>query len=851
MIMPGSRFQLEVQPHIPRTLARLEELANDLVYSWDRRVRALFARLDRPLWVACGGSPRLFLRRVSQALLDEAAQDRSFLEEYRRVLASHDAYMERRIRPECLPYLDPARGDLVAYFCAEFGLHESFPIYSGGLGILAGDHCKAASDLGIPFVAVGLLYHNGYFTQRIDGHGHQVSQVVPMDFRDLPITPVHTTEGEQMRIVLDFPGRRVAAHVWEARVGQIRLYLLDTDLEENSEADRRITRQLYGGGRETRIEQEIVLGIGGVRALRRLGLRPSAWHINEGHSAFLVLERAREYVEQGMDFATAHEIVAASTVFTTHTPVAAGHDIFESALVETYFAGYVGALGLDLRALLALGSVPEPNGSFNMTTLALKGSRFHNGVSRIHGRVAAAMERAIWPEVPPDENPMTHVTNGVHVPTFLAGEWFNLFETRFDDWHAELNNPAYWECIEQIPDYQFWSIHKQLKEWLLVEITRRVRAQCTRNGESASTIARITRLIDNHESDTLVMGFARRFATYKRASLLFSDPQRLARLLNDPQRPTVIVFAGKAHPSDGPGQHLIKVIHEFARQPEFEGKIILLEAYDVRLARQLVSGVDLWLNTPEYPLEASGTSGQKAAINGVINLSVLDGWWGEGYDGENGWGIMPRDPRMDAEQRNRDEAKDLLDLIEHEVLPLYFARDARGLSPGWVRKAKASMKSCIPRFNARRMVMDYIRQLYSPAREQHARLCADGGRPARELAEWKARVRARWPGVTVVLSTAPPTAVYHDQRVPLAVRVNLNGLDPADLTVECLVDPPEGIEGSEQRVLLEPRGGDNNAFRFATDLAPVNSGLQELRLRLYPHHPLLSHRFELGLMLWI
>jgi len=848
--MPGRKLLLEVQPRIPLALERLEDLADNLVYSWDRRVRSLFARLDRRLWEACGASPRLFLRRVSQSVLDEAAVDRNYLEEYRRVLGSFDAYMDRGIRPECAPFLD-CSGDLVAYFCAEFGLHESFPIYSGGLGILAGDHCKAASDLGIPFVAVGLLYHTGYFTQKIDGHGNQLSEVVTMDFRDLPIRPVRQDDGERLQVDIEFPGRTVKVYVWEARIGHISLYLLDTDLPGNTDADRRITRQLYGGGRDTRLEQEIVLGIGGVRVLRRLGLSPTAWHINEGHAAFMVLERAREHVAEGHALAAALELVASGTVFTTHTPVAAGHDIFESPLIGDYLAPLASALGVDMAEFLSLGGGNGEGPGFNMTTLALKGSRFHNGVSRIHGSVASVMERGAWPEIPPEENPITYVTNGIHVPTFLAGEWYNLFDMRFDEWHAELTDTAYWERIEEIPDYQFWSVRKQLKSAALAEVCRRVEAQCHRNGESASTVARITRLIRDPDADTLVMGFARRFATYKRATLLLADPARLARLLNDPERPAVIVFAGKAHPSDGPGQHLIRVIHEFSRRPEFEGRIILLEGYDIRLARQLVSGVDLWLNTPEYPLEASGTSGQKAAINGVINLSVLDGWWDEGFDGSNGWGIVPRDPQLDAEVRNRDEAKDLLDTLEHEVLPLYFERDRRGFSPGWVHMAKSSMKSIMPRFNSRRMVMDYICQLYHPAREQHRRLGADGGRGAEELAAWKTRVRSRWSGVRIVLSLEPPGAVAHGEQVPLEVVLDLNGLEPQDMAVECLVDPEPGMGGEAQRAMLSPAGGENHAYRFTLALQPVNAGLQSMRLRVYPWHTLLAHRFEVGLMRWL
>ncbi len=847
--MPGTRFSLEVQPRLPAELGRLDELANNLLYSWDHRVRALFARLDRPLWTACGANPRVFLRRIAQHTLDEAATDRGYLGEYRRVLSSFDAYMESGMRSECGQFLDPDK-DLVAYFCAEFGLHESFPIYSGGLGILAGDHCKAASDLGIPFVGVGLLYHNGYFTQTIDGHGNQISEMVPSDFADLPIRPVMIGQ-ERLRIDLDFPGRQVAVHVWEARVGRIRLFLLDTDLPHNSEADQRITRQLYGGGREMRIEQEIVLGIGGVRALRRLGLQPSAWHINEGHSAFLVFERCREYVQDGFSFAEALELVAAGTVFTTHTPVPAGHDVFDAGLFQTYFVKAAESLGIDLAELMGVGSLPGSEGSFNMTTLALRGSRFQNGVSRIHGHVASVMEQAAWPQIPPDENPMTYVTNGVHVPTFLANEWFNLFEMRFDDWHSDLLIPQYWERIEQIPDFQFWSLRKQLKEWLLEDIAKRVRQRGRRNGESRATTARATRVVTRPDADVLVIGFARRFATYKRATLLFSDPERLARILNHPERPTAIVFAGKAHPHDVPGQQLIKTIHEHAQRPEFEGRIILLEGYDIRLARRLVAGVDLWLNTPEYPLEASGTSGQKVAINGGINLSVLDGWWGEGYNGDNGWGIAPRDPRLGREQRDRDEAKDLLDLLEHEVLPLYFAREGHGFSRGWVKMAKASMKTMIPRFNARRMVMDYVAQRYFPAAGHHRKLAANEAAGARELAAWKQRVRARWSGVRLRIAGDPPGAVHHDQAIPLRVAVWMNGLLPSDIVVECLIDPCAQIGGAtQQRAQLEAAdGGDERTF--SADFRAQNPGLQEMRVRAYPYHPLLGHRFELGLMIWL
>ncbi|MCK4951797.1 MAG: alpha-glucan family phosphorylase, partial [Gammaproteobacteria bacterium] len=706
--MTETRFTLEVQPKIPEQLARLEELANDLFYSWDRHVRGLFHGIDRQLWKTCGHSPKVFLRRISQKKLDDAVDDKIFMDEYARVLSNYDDYLDEGIHPAIDHLLDPEE-DLIAYFCAEFGLHESFPIYSGGLGILAGDHCKAVSDLGIPFVAVGLLYRKGYFIQTIDAEGNQIARYKTTSFKDLPITPALDANGEELHIAVDMPERTIQLKVWKAKVGHISLYLLDSNLPDNSEHDRFITHQLYGGDKQTRIQQEIVLGIGGVRLLRALGLKPTVWHINEGHSAFQILERCREYVENGMKFDSALELVAAGTVYTTHTPVAAGHDIFENDLITTYFSDFATSLGLKIKELLNLGKPPSDEHSFNMTVLALHGSRFHNGVSRIHGGVASIMEGYVWPQIPHDENPISYVTNGVHVPTFLAREWTNLFDTRFRDWRKNLLNEEYWECIDEIPDHRVWSLQQSLKSEMLNDVFERVTQRHRRNGCSEALIHKAVRHIKQPENDILVLGFARRFATYKRATLLFSDPDRLKRLLNDPERPVLLIFAGKAHPNDMPGQHLIQVIHEFSQRPEFIGKIILLEGYDMALGRKLVTGVDVWLNTPEYPLEASGTSGEKAGINGVLNLSILDGWWGEGFNGENGWGIAPHGPQFDPAYRNHEEANDLMDILEKKVVPLYYDRDEQGYSSKWVQMSKNSMKSTIPHFNAQRMVMDYVK----------------------------------------------------------------------------------------------------------------------------------------------
>jgi len=848
--MPGSTYPLEVQPRIPPELARLQEMANDLVYSWDRSIRSLFHRLDRDLWEACGHAPKAFLRRVSQRRLDEAVQDRSYMEDYRRVTSAYDSYREHRGRPELTDLFDP-KEDLIAYFCLEFGFHESFPIYSGGLGILAGDHCKAASDVGLPFVAIGLLYQMGYFTQTIDGHGHQQVSHVRSHPHDLPVVPTLTESGQHLTLEIEFPGRMLKVRVWTAQAGHIKLYLLDTNIPDNSEEDRAITHQLYGGDREMRLQQEFVLGVGGVRALRALGLRPTVWHINEGHAAFQLLERCAHRMREGLDFNSAMELVAAGTVFTTHTPVPAGHDIFDMHLVAKYLSRVAETLGLDFEQLYALGL----NGSegFNMTCLALRCTRFHNGVSRIHGRVAAEMEAGLWAQIPHRENPITHITNGVHLQTFLAREWVSLFDLRFDDWHNELLNEEYWERLDEIPDYHYWSIHKALKQQLLQRVHESIVEQQRRNGISDAVVRRMVRHVDGSDQDVLVMGFARRFATYKRALMLFADRDRLARLLNDPEQPVVIVFAGKAHPHDEPGQHLIKMIHDFSMHPDFIGKILLLEGYDMALARHMVTGVDVWLNTPEYPLEASGTSGQKAGLNGAVNLSVLDGWWGEGYNGSNGWGITPRDSHFDHDQRHQEEANDLLNIIEFEMIPTYYRRDGGGYSADWVKLSKNSMKSTIPRFNAQRMLRDYVTTLYHPAQLQRRKLEANGAEMARQLAGWKQRVRDAWPGVEVQLMIQPPAHLYHDENIMLKVHADLNGLEAADVKLECLFGRPalEGDIDVAQVAELTATGQDGKYTEFEIDLIPEIAGLQHYKLRMYPVNEAMSHPFELGCMIWI
>jgi glycogen phosphorylase len=852
-MQPGTTYNIEVNPKIPQRLIRLEELANNLWYSWDiMPTRELFSRLDPLLWNAVGHSPKALLKRIDERRLNEAAEDTVLLDDYKRVLAAYDSYHDEPARRDTAgPAL--AQSDLVAYFCAEFGFHESLPIYSGGLGILAGDHCKAASDLRLPFVGVGLLYRQGYFFQTIDSHGNQRAEYVDSDFDDLPISPVQRDDGTELKIAVELPGRKVAAKVWRVRAGCVNLYLLDTDIEENTAHDRNIAHKLYGGDRSTRIEQEIVLGVGGARALAALDLKPAVWHINEGHAAFLILERLRNLIHQGLDFAGALEAVAVNTVFTTHTPVPAGHDYFSTQMLLNYFQDWCSELHIPGDQLLALGLAPGA-GEFNMTTLAVRGSRFHNGVSKIHGDVSARILGNLWPQIPPEENPITFITNGVHVPSFLSPEWVDVFDRFLGyGWSQRMRDQSCWDKISEVPDHIFWSTRQHLKSQLLRLVHYRLREQHERNQESEAHLDRLLRLADPANPNVLTIGFGRRFATYKRATLLFENLDWLRQIVGDAQRPVLFLFAGKAHPADVPGQDLIRRVMQVAQMPEFSGTIMLIEGYDLRLARRMVSGVDVWLNLPVYPLEASGTSGMKAAMNGVVNLSVLDGWWGEGYDGSNGWAIKPAAPGQDDSSRNREEARTLYELLQDHVIPLYYKLESRGYSPEWVRLAKRSIASLMPRFNAARMVEEYVGKSYLPAAQQGRRYAENQFEVARLIAAWKARARQAWPGVKIRRLNSPKTRIQFGDSLQIDTAVRLNGLNPEDVVVELLVSRA-GESGKHEPVhhRFDSQGVDESGeHRFSLNLAPEFCGRLDYRIRVYPWHELLTHSFELGLMIWV
>jgi starch phosphorylase len=872
--MSSSVYALQVSPKIPPALERLDDLAKNFWFSWNPALGQLFRKLDPKLWRKVEASPRLFLRSVDQSILDHASTDESFLEEYRRIVAAFDEYLGAK--PVARDGLE--EGDLIAYFCAEYGWHESFPIYSGGLGVLAGDHCKTASDLNLPFVAVGLLYRHGYFHQRIDRSGQQIPDYPPIDPRSAPLAVALNPDGSEVRVTCPGLERSVAVRVWKAPVGRVTVLLLDTDVPENTPEDRAITGKLYGGSDELRQQQEAVLGIGGVRALRALNLHPTVWHINEGHAAFLVLERLREYTTAGVPFAAALEATAANTIFTTHTPVSAGHDVFPHERVARQFASFCPELGISEEQLLDLGRAPERPEVFNMTRLALRGSALCNGVSKIHGSVSSRLCASAWPDVPPAENPMGYVTNGVHVATFLRHTWAKLFDRHLGpDWRERMADRNLLARIATIPDALFWETNQKVKSQMLRVLRERLTQQYHRNGLSESHVHRLLKLVDPENPDVLTIGFARRFATYKRATLLLSDLGWLEQLLGDDERPVLFVFAGKAHPADEPAQWMMREIARVAALPPFIGKIVMLEGYDLGLGRLLTSGVDVWLNTPVHPFEASGTSGMKAAMNGTVNLSVLDGWWAEAYDPRrefrNGWGIPPaRDEQGDAD-RDRQDSTTLYETLQDEVIPLYYARDEKlGYSPEWVRICKRSMASVLPAFNSERVLHDYLRDFYVPAARHGRLLAAEGFKAARELGAWKEKVRQAWPGVSLRMLGEPAPEVSFAEPVTLEVEVALNGLEPRDVRVECLVRrvlgselvvpvqgyaenrrPKQGIGYLDgEPVLLEafvPGGvGEGGVCRYRLELQAPWAGSLQYEVRAVPDHPHLSHPYELGLM---
>jgi len=704
---------VELHPTIPEGLIRLQELANNLWWSWRLDARRLFEALDPTLWHLTNHNPVKLLQDLKPERLMTLAHDPVFVRQYSAVLKAYDEYMNAGNTWFGAQYPD-LTGRQIAYFSAEFGLHNSIPIYSGGLGILAGDHCKEASDLGIPLIGIGFMYPQGYFRQRISAEGWQEPEYTPFNRFESPIHQALMATGAPCQIAVEVGDRLVQLLVWQVRVGRAILYLIDTDMPDNAPKDRELSARLYGGDQEVRLCQEILLGIGGVRIVQALGLSPAVWHANEGHSAFLTLERIRKLMQEGLAFDQAAKTVRRTTVFTTHTPVPAGHDIFPHELMTNYFSQYWPQLGLSREEFFHLGEHPEtPWAGFNMTALAMRMSDHRNGVSREHGRVSRTMWQCLWPGVPEHLIPIRSLTNGVHAPTWIASEMNELYSKHLGpDWVQRSDDPAIWHRVKDIPDTELWSVRRALKAKLMSFIRERARAAWVAGRIDSTQVLAEGTLLD---PDALTIGFARRFATYKRATLLFTSIQRLKPLLRDRWRPVQLVFAGKAHPADDPGRQFIHEVYNFCRDQELAGHIAFLEDYDMHMAKFLVQGVDVWLNTPRPPMEASGTSGQKASLNGVPNLSVLDGWWQEGYDGANGWALTPSTDIVDPQAQDAHDAERMYQLLEQDIIPLFYARDRDGIPRGWLQVIKDAIRTIAPRFSARRMVKEYMEVMYAPA----------------------------------------------------------------------------------------------------------------------------------------
>ena len=846
-----------VIPSLPQPIEALRKIAFNLRWCWSHETIELFRRLDRDLWETVEHNPVLLLGTIEQAKLEEAATDDAFLAHLHRVesdLASYlgaDSTWFRRTHKDDIP--------LIAYFSAEFGLTECLSIFAGGLGILAGDHLKSASDLGVPLVGVGLLYQQGYFRQYLNQSGWQQEAYVNNDFHNLPVETVYSSDGQPVIIDVDLAGHSVFAQVWRVHVGRVSLYLLDTNIDANSRSeDRDVTDQLYGGNRETRIRQEILLGIGGYRALQKLGLQSMVFHMNEGHSAFLALEHIRHLMHtRGLSFAEARELASSSLVFTTHTPVEAGHDYFSADLINRYFGEMARDFGLSVEEFIDLGR-SEKSPEFCMTVLALRTAARANGVSKLHGEVSRKMWQSLWPRVPVDEVPIRHVTNGVHFRSWISAEFNQLYDRYLGpNWREEPANSDVWNRVRSIPAEELWRTHERRRERLVAWTRRRVRDQRVRRAASQAEIDAAAEVLD---PDTLTIGFARRFATYKRATLILHDMDRLRRLLTDPIRPVQVIFAGKAHPADDAGKELIRKITEVSRDPVLGRHVVFLEDYDMAVARSLVQGVDVWLNTPLRPNEASGTSGMKAAANAVLNLSVPDGWWDEVWNNSHnsrlmGWAIGKGEEYSDPNYQNQIEAEALYDLLEHDVVPTYYDnRGADRIPRKWVDRMKADVDSLCHFVNTHRMVSDYVEEYYAKAHSHFRTLERDDSCRARKLTASLQRIRGSWPDVWVgAVEEETGQSVPVGSSIKVRAEVHLGRIDPQDVVVELYsgrVDMKgELVEG--ESIAMQPEGQPHNGtYDYGVATSTSRSGLHGFTVRVRPYHPDMPVEFIPGLICW-
>ncbi len=842
-----------VVPALPPALEPLREVAMNLRWAWDHDSIELFRRLDPELWITSRRNPVRLLSRLDQERLEEAAADEDVLAHLQQVRDSLTEYVTsddtwyRRVHGEV--------DDHIAYFSAEFGITDCVRIFAGGLGMLAGDHLKSASDLGLPLVGVGLLYQQGYFAQRLNEAGWQQEHPASNDFDQLPLVLEVDEEGEPLTVELGFPDGAVVAQIWRAQVGRVPLYLLDTNVPANGPEQRGITERLYGGGEEMRMRQEVLLGIGGYRALRLIGEEPAVYHMNEGHSAFLALEHIRTLMEtHDVDFEEARAAAAPQLVFTTHTPVEAGHDYFGPDLLGRYFGMYAKSLDIDWDEFVGLGRQDPGDEAerFCMTVLALRLSARANGVSRLHGAVSRAMWSGLWPGLPAHEVPIGHVTNGIHLPSWLAADSARTYDDALgSDWRADPVRPDVWQRVDEVDDDALWRLHSDRRRELVEFVRWRLRLQLEQRGAPAHEVAAAEEALD---PDALTIGFARRFATYKRATLFASDRERLAGLFADADRPVQMIVAGKAHPRDDAGKELIRQVVELSRQEPFEGRLVFVEDYGMSLARRLVAGCDVWLNTPIRPREASGTSGMKAAANGVLNLSTLDGWWDEAWSDLGrgkapfGWAIGRGEERLDGDWRDRYEARALYDLLEHDVVPSFYDRDPHGLPRSWIARMKASIGDLTPVFNTHRMVAEYVDEHYRPAVDESRRLHADGLAGAGAVAAWRRRVRAAWGEVRCAADGQGPgpggEVRVGDELRPRAT-VQLGALDPDDVAVELFVGAigPDGEIEDGRAVPMEHVRADGDSHVYeATSVQPSRSGRYGYTVRVRAAHPDLPDR---------
>ena len=838
---------VNVKSYIPESLKPLEELSRNLWWVWNEEAKELFKMLDADLFKACGGNPVLLLEKLGVEKLDELSKNKTILDKLADVYADFRRYMD--VKPN-------AERPSVAYFCMEYGLTSVLKIYSGGLGILAGDYLKEASDSNVDMCAVGFLYRYGYFSQSLSMDGSQIANYDAQNFNQLPIERVYEEDGVTPLVIhVPYIDYYVHANVWKVNVGRVPLYLLDTDFDMNSEFDKPITHKLYGGDWENRLKQEILLGIGGMIALEKMGIKKEIYHCNEGHAALCNLYRLTQYIKTGYTYEEALEIVRSSSLYTVHTPVPAGHDYFDEALFGKYMRGYASQLNITWDDLMNLGRINagDKNERFCMSTFACNTCQEINGVSRLHGKVSKDMFAEIWKGYFPSENHVGYVTNGVHYPTWVAPEWDNLYKQNFDpSFINDQSNESIWHAIENISNETIWNTRVARKKMLIDYIKKAFSEEWLKHQGDPMRIVDVVKKIN---PDALVIGFARRFATYKRAHLLFTDLDRLAKLLNNPERPIQFLFAGKAHPHDGAGQGLIKKIIEVSRRPEFVGKIIFLENYDMDLAKLLVSGVDIWMNTPTRPLEASGTSGEKALMNGVLNFSVLDGWWCEGYKPGAGWALKEERTYQNQEFQDQLDAATIYTLLENEILPMYYNRNGKAYSDEWVACIKKSIAEVAPHFTMKRQLDDYYSKFYCKQAKRYHHLVADDSKVVRELAKWKEEVAAKWNAVEVLSVDGPQEflngAMSAGEKYNVTVKVDEKGLDNA-VAIELVVldTDAKGRDYVFATYPLEVVQREGNVFTFGAEIAPTNAGAFKLAFRMYPNHAELPHRMDFAYVKW-